>query len=75
MKTSGGFTQGRGMMKIVSGLAIVHAFLCRGNDAMSLLTGVMYHTSEQHKETTKARQERDYKDTNKLTTFLSKRKL
>ena len=43
------------------------------NSAMQNLTGVMYHTSEQHKETTKARQERDYKDTNELITFLSQR--
>ena len=38
---------------------------------MQNLTGVMYHTSDQHKDTTKARQERDYKDTNELVTYLS----
>ena len=43
------------------------------NNAMQNLTGVMYHTSDQHKDTTKARQERDYKDTNELVTYLSQR--
>ena len=33
----------------------------------------MYHISEQHKKTTKARQQRDYKDTDELITFLSQR--
>lgn len=35
--------------------------------AMQNVTGVMYHTSDQHKDTTKARQERDYKDTKELS--------
>lgn len=43
------------------------------NSAMQNLTGVMYHTSDQHKDTTKARQERDYKDTNELVAYLSQR--
>lgn len=43
------------------------------NNAMKNLTGVMYQTSDQHKDTTKARQESDYKDTNKLVTCLSQR--
>lgn len=43
------------------------------NNAMQNLTGVMYHTSDQHKDTTKARKERDYKDTNELVTYLSQR--
>ena len=37
------------------------------------ITSLMYHISEQHKETTKGRQERDYKDTDERIIFLSQR--
>ena len=72
MKTSGGLTRGRGMTETQRLVWLMPMPSCAEvNDAMQHLTGVMYHTSELHKETTKARQERDYKDTDVLTTFLS----
>ena len=74
IKTSGGLTQGRGMSETQRLVWLMSMPSCAEvNNAMQNLTGVMYHTSEQHKETTKARQERDYKDTNELITFLSQR--
>ena len=43
------------------------------DDAMQNLTGGKYHTSEQHKDTTHARQDCDYKDTIELVTYLAQR--
>ena len=72
MKTSGGLTRGRGMTETQRLVWLMPMPSCaKVNDAMQHLTAVMYHTRELHKETTKARQERDYKDTDALITFLS----
>lgn len=43
------------------------------NGAMQNLTDIVDNTSEQHKEATKARQERDHKDAHEIVTFLSLR--
>ena len=43
------------------------------NNSMQNLTGTNFLTSEQHKDTTKARQERDQQDTNTIIRSLSKR--
>ena len=74
MKTSGGLTRGRGMTERQRLVWLMSILSCAEvNNAMQHLTGVMYQTSEQHKETTKARQKRDYKDTDELIAFLSQR--
>ena len=74
IKASGGLTQGRGMWETQSLVWLMSMPSCgEVNNATQNLTCVMYHTSEQHKEATKARQERDYKDTNELITFLLQR--
>ena len=43
------------------------------NGAMQNLADIVNNTSEQHKEATKARQERDHKDAHEIVTFLSLR--
>ena len=43
------------------------------NNAMQTLTGVNYQTSEQHKDLTKSRQQRDFKDLQTVTTYLNAR--
>lgn len=74
VKTCGGLTRGRGMSESQHLIWLLSMPACADvNNAMQNLTGVMYHTSHQHKDTTKARQERDFKDTNKLVTYLSQR--
>lgn len=74
VKTCGGLTQGRGMSETQRLIWLLPMPACADvNDAMQNLTGVKYHTSEQHKDTTHARQERDYKDTIELVTYLAQR--
>ena len=43
------------------------------NKAMQELTGVNYNTGEQNKDTTRARQDRDWKDTNTVLKYLQER--
>ena len=43
------------------------------NGAMQNLADIVNNTSEQHKEATKARQERGHKDAHEIVTFLSLR--
>ena len=64
MKTSGGFTKGRGMteQQHVTWLLAMPA-CAEVNNAMQELTGVNYNTGEQNKDMTDARQARDLKDT------------
>ena len=63
LKTTGGMTRGRGMTDVQRSVWLLSTPICAEiNQAMQLLTGVNYETSEQHKETTKARFTRDYND-------------
>lgn len=74
VKTCGGLTRGRGMSESQRLIWLLSMLACADvNNAMQNLTGVMYHTSDQHKDTTKASHERDYKDTNELVTYLPQR--
>jgi len=60
VKTCGGLTRGRGMSESQRLTWLSSMPSCADvNNAMQNLTGVMYHTSDQHKDTMKARQERD----------------
>ncbi|KAK3092092.1 hypothetical protein FSP39_025112 [Pinctada imbricata] len=63
MKTSGGLTRGRGMTELQRVQWLLSSPACAEiNYAMQTLTGVNYHTSDQHKESGKARQSRDDRD-------------
>lgn len=75
VKTCGGLTRGRGMSETQPLVWLLSMPACADvNNAMQNLTGVRYHTSEQHEDTTQARQERDHKDTNELImSYLSQR--
>ncbi|KAG1663714.1 ERO1-like protein beta [Nymphon striatum] len=74
MKTSGGLTRGRGMTEVQRVVWLLSHPLCSEvNNAMQQLTGVNYNTSEQHKDVTKSRQEKDMTDTCQLLEFLEPR--
>ena len=64
MKTSGGLTRGRGMTETQRLIWLMSHPLCSEvNSAMQQLTSINYSTSEQHKDMTKARQDKDMADT------------
>ncbi|KAK3713979.1 hypothetical protein QZH41_005649 [Actinostola sp. cb2023] len=72
--TSGGLTRGRRMSETQRLVWLMSMPACADvNNAMQNLTEIKYHTSEQHKDTTPARKERDHKDTNKIIGYLSQR--
>lgn len=74
VKTRVGLTRARGMSESQRLIWLLFMPACADvNNAMQNLTGGVYHTSDQHKDTTKARQERYYKDTNELVTYVSQR--
>ena len=65
VKTSGGLTRSRGMTEVQRLTWILEMPSCaQVNFAMQELTGVNYNTSEQRKDTSKSRQQRDTADTN-----------
>ena len=67
LKTTGGLTTGRGLNESQQLIWLMSTPACANiNLAMQQLTGVNYLTSEQHKDVTKARQNRDAEDTSKL---------
>ncbi len=74
MKTSGGLTRGRGMTEQQRLIWLLSMPACAEiNRVMLELTGVSYSTSEQNKDMTKARQDRDWKDTQTLLKYLHER--
>ena len=74
MKTTGGLTRGRGMSETQRLVWLMSMPACADiNNSMQNLTGTNFLTSEQHKDTTKVRQERDQQDTNTIIRYLSKR--
>ena len=67
LKTTGGLTRGRGFSEtqcVLWGLSIPAC--AEITSSMQQLTNVKYSTSEQHKEATYARVERDAKDTQEV---------
>jgi hypothetical protein len=63
VKTAGGLTRGRGIGESQRALWLLSMPSCAEvNQAMQEVTDAGFYTSEQHKEETKARQERDQKD-------------
>lgn len=74
LKTSGGLTRGRGMTETQRSVWVMASHVCAEvNSALQHLTDVMYVTSEQHKDLSKSRQEKDVADTQKMLAFLHER--
>ncbi|KAL5016490.1 hypothetical protein ScPMuIL_006079, partial [Solemya velum] len=74
LKTSGGLTGGRGMTETQHLVWVMSSPVCAEvNNALQELTGVQYTTSEQHKDLTHARQNKDLVDTRKIVAFLNER--
>jgi hypothetical protein len=74
MKTSGGLTRGRGMTEFQRVQWLLSSPLCAEvNHAMQNLTGVDYHSSEQHKESGKTRRARDNSDAFKILRHITDR--
>ena len=71
IKSSGGLTRGRGIGEAQRAQWILSIPACADyNSAMHELTGVGYFTSDQHKEASHARKERDRKDTLAILEYL-----
>ena len=74
LKTVGGLTRGRGMTETERALWLLSRPACSEiNDAMQQMCGTMYATSEQHKESSSARQQKDQRDTYLILTYLQDR--
>ncbi|VDI06569.1 Hypothetical predicted protein [Mytilus galloprovincialis] len=74
VKSSGGLTRGRGMGESQRAQWILSMPACADyNSAMQDLTGVGYCTSDEHKEATRARKERDRVDTLAILEYLTER--
>ena len=74
MKTSGGLTRGRGMTEQQRLTWLLSMPACAEvNKAMQELTEVNYNTREQNKDMTRARKERDWKDTSTVLSYLQER--
>jgi len=70
LKTNGGLTRGRGMEETQRLRWLLAMPACAEvSEVMQELTGKLFHTSEQHKEMTEARRERDRNDTEKVLAF------
>ena len=74
VKTTGGPTRGRGITEIQRIVWLPSMpFTAEVNSSMQCLTEVRYVTSDQHKEPSKSRIERDLKDTKTVLEFLEER--
>ena len=74
MKTTGGTTRRRGMDETKRGLwCLSQPVMCEINAAMQDYTGVGYETSEQHKDLSDTRIERDRDDITKLYNYLQEK--
>ena len=74
IKTDGGLTRGKGITENQRLVWVMSRPACVStNEAMQKLSGVTYETSEQHKDTSAARQTRDVSDTLKLISYLRER--
>lgn len=74
VKTTGGLTRGRGMSETQRSVWLLSTPACAEvNLAMQELTSVIYAPSEQHKEVSDARKEKDMADTKEILSFLTLR--
>ena len=70
LKTTGGLTQERGMTELQRTVWLLSTPACAEvNRAMQKVTNVTYEASEQHKETSQACLQRDFKDSIKILQF------
>ena len=51
-------------------MVVIHTCLCRDKRCDATLTGIIYESSEQHKEATPARLEKDFKDASKIMEYV-----
>ena len=71
LKTTGGLTRGRGMTELQRTVWLLSTPACAEvSRAMQEVTNITYNTSEQHKETSQARLQRDLKDSLKILEYL-----
>lgn len=71
LKTSGGLTHGRGMTDLQHSVWLLSTPACAEiSQAMQEITGILYEASEQHKETTQARLEKDFNDAATIMRYL-----
>ena len=71
LKTTGGLTWGRGMTELQRTAWLLSTPTCAEvNLAMQEVTNVMYEASEQHKEMSQARLQRDFKDSLKILQYV-----
>ena len=74
VKSPGGLTRGRGMGEAQRAEWLLSMPACADiNNAMVDLSGVGFHTSDQHKEVSHARKERDKKDITSILSFVTDR--
>jgi hypothetical protein len=74
VKTTGGMTRGKGMSEQQRAQWVLSMPACSSiNLAMQKVENLHYETSDQHKESTKSRQERDNKDLMTVVNFLNER--
>ena len=73
VKTKGILTRGRGLTETQRLVWLSMPACAEVNYALQDLTAVTYNTSDKHKEATRARQERDSKETEELLKFLQSR--
>ena len=74
LKSSGGMTRGRKMGEQQRAQWLLSMPACADiNEAMQNLSAISYHSSDQHKEASEARQLRDKEDVLKIVAFLRER--
>lgn len=74
LKTSGGMTRGKGMSEVQRAQWLLSMPACSGiNAAMQNIERIKYATSDQHKEASKSRLERDNKDIMTIVKVLEER--
>jgi hypothetical protein len=74
VKTHGGLTRGKGISETQRLIWVLSMPACANiNESMQIFSGTSFETSEQHKEISSSRQERDCSDTIDLITYLKDR--
>ena len=74
LKTRGGLVRGRGFTETQHLIWVLSSPACAEvNSAMQDFTGEIFTTSEQHKETSKARMDKDTSDVQNLLQYLAPR--
>ena len=69
LKTTGGLTRGRGMTEHQRTVLLLSTPACAEVNRAMQVTNVTYETNEQHKETSQARLQRDFRDSLKILQY------